>query len=247
MLVPFLAGATMGVLITVLGAGGSLFIVPVLVLVLDQPVPVATGTSLAVVFAASVVGAFGHWREGRMLPRVAAPFGFAAMAGAAGGANLHDLVSDRVALVLFALALFVASERMVAGNMPVDGTDGNIPLWRALPLGLLLGAVTGFLGVGGGFLIVPTLVYGARLSVRVAVGTSLAIIALSSAAGVASYAVKGLVSPALIAPLGGGAIVGALAGSRLSGRIPERPLRLSFGALAALVGLYVLGQSLFAR
>ena len=100
--VGLLAGVAVGLLLTVLGAGGSIFIVPVLVFVLHEPVSRATGTSLAIVFAGAVVGAVGQWRKGNLDLKVTAWFGAAAMIGAVGSVALHPLVSERALLGVFA-------------------------------------------------------------------------------------------------------------------------------------------------
>lgn len=235
-----LAGVGMGLTISALGAGGSLFIVPVLVYLLHEPVSTATGTSLAVVFAAAVVGAIGHWHQRRVRWKVAASFGGAAMLGAVGGAAVHDLVEDEMHLVLFACALCVAAGRMAIGHAPpAAAAPPAAGLLRVLPLGAATGVVTGFLGVGGGFLIVPALTWGARLGVREAIGTSLAVIAASSATGAASHALQGHASLPRVLIVGAGAVLGALAGARLSGKLPERPLRYSFATLALAVAVYM--------
>jgi uncharacterized membrane protein YfcA len=106
--------------------------------------------------------------------------------------------------------------------------------------------MTAFLGVGGGFLIVPVLIYGARLSLRDAIGSSLGVIALSCVSGVIGYAWQGVVDPAPLVPLAGGAICGALAGSAVSGRVPEKPLRHGFGGLAFAVGIWMLVEAITA-
>ncbi|MGQ0505735.1 MAG: sulfite exporter TauE/SafE family protein [Myxococcaceae bacterium] len=233
-----LAGAAMGLTISVLGAGGSLFIVPVLIFLFHEPVTRATGTSLAVVFAAALVGTVGHWRKGNVAPRVAVLFGVSAMAGAFLGAQLHPLASERASHLFFAIALVVAAVRMAKGNPPdVQADDAPPSVMLLIPLGICAGVMTGFLGVGGGFLIVPILVFLARMHVRQAIGTSLAVIALSSVSGAVGYALQGEVSGTLMLSIGGGAVAGAVLGAPLSGRIAERPLRLLFAAMAALLAV----------
>jgi uncharacterized membrane protein YfcA len=239
----FLVGAAMALVISAFGAGGSLFIVPILIYGFDLPVTTATGTSLAVVTIAAAVGAIGHWRAGRFRPHVVVVFGGMAMIGAIVGASLHRYVSDRVTVVLFAIALFVAGLRMFLGNPPRERSEDRFP-WQAAPLGLVLGVMTGFLGVGGGFLIVPVLIYGARLSLRDAIGSSLGVIAVSGVSGVIGYALQRAVDPAPLVPLAGGAIIGAVAGSALSGRVAEKPLRYGFGAMAFVVGAWMLAEAI---
>lgn len=239
------AGAIMGLLISALGAGGSLFIVPVLLYLFHEPIQSATGTSLAVVFAAAVVGALGHARRGNVKWKVALGFGVASMAAAPLGAVFHTFVPDRVAVGLFAVVLVVAAARIVLGPPAPHESANDHTFARLLPLGGGVGLLTGFLGVGGGFVIVPALTWGARLSIKHAVGTSLTIIALTSATGASSYAWKGFVSVPLLLSVGAGAIAGALVGAPLSGWLPDRPLRYGFAALSACVALYMIGRALF--
>ncbi len=233
----------MGLVLSVLGAGGSMFIVPVLVFVLHAPISEATGTSLLIVGAAAAAASINHWRKGNIAPKVAALFGGASVVGAVAGASLHSRVSAPVLTGLFSIILFVAAARMIWGN-PVDAKNLHAP--RAallLPLGAAIGVLSGFLGVGGGFLIVPALSWGAGLTVRQAIGTSLAVIAVSSLAGAASHAAQGQLSVGLLATVGSGAVLGALVGSPLSGKVPERPLKLAFAALAVAVGIYMIAQA----
>ncbi len=234
----------MGLVLAVLGAGGSIFIVPVLIYLLHSPPSEATGTSLLIVGSAAIAAAFGHFRRGNIAGKVALLFGAASVVGAMGGSALHALVQPRTLTALFAVILFVAAARMVWGA-PVDPKEA--PEARPallLPLGAGIGVLSGFLGVGGGFLIVPALSWGARLPVRQAIGTSLVVIAASSLAGAVGHALQGAMTVGLLATVGLGAVIGALAGAPLSGKLPEKPLRLGFAGLAVIVGAYMLFQAI---
>ena len=236
-MIGFLAGLAVGAVLTVLGAGGSLFIVPVLVFVLNVPVAQATGTSLAIVGAAAAAGAIGHGRKGNIMWRVAVLFGATAAIGAYFGSSLHSYVSDRTLTILFAVILVVAAARMLLGK-PVDpSTTEPAKVHVLIPLGGAIGVLSGFLGVGGGFLMVPSLNGPARLTVKQAIGTSLAVIAVSSLSGTIGHAMHGTLSFGVVASVGGGAVLGALAATPLSGRLPERPLRVGFAFLAIAVAL----------
>ncbi len=237
--VGFLAGLATGLVLSVLGAGGSTFIVPVLVFGLHTSVSEAMGTSLVIVAAAAMAASVGHWRKGNIHPKVAGLFGSAAIVGAIAGASLHRLVSARTLTALFVVLLFAAAGRMVWGK-PVDPERARQPSAAILlPLGAAIGVLSGFLGVGGGFLIVPALSWGGGLSVRQAIGTSLLVIAVSSLAGAASYAAQGQLSAGILATVGAGAVIGAFSGAPLSGKLPERPLRLGFAGLAVMVGIFM--------
>jgi uncharacterized membrane protein YfcA len=230
------AGAVMGLLISTLGAGGSVFIVPVLLFLFEEPLESATGTSLAVVFAAAAVGAIGHARRGTVNLRVVMLFGGASMVGALAGSFMHELAPESARLFLFGVALAIAAYRMLWGP-PTGRAPPDPRAVRLVPLGLLLGVFTGFLGVGGGFLIVPALIWGARLQLHQAIGTSLAIIAMASSTAAIGHLSQGHVSPPLLLSVGSGALLGAALGAPLSGRLPEAPLRRVFGVMAALVAV----------
>lgn len=234
------AGSAMGLVISALGAGGSLFIVPVLLFFFHEPVAVATGTSLAVVSAAAAVGALSHARRGNVKLKVALAFGAASMATAPLGAFLHPLISDRASVGLFAAVLVAAGARMLLGAPAPHESPKDHKLLTLLPLGAAVGLLTGFLGVGGGFVIVPALTWGARLSVKHAVGTSLCIIAVTSLTGASGYAAKGLLSVPLLMSIGAGAMAGALLGAPLSHHLPDKPIRYGFAAMSFAVAIYML-------
>ena len=235
----------MGLVISALGAGGSMFIVPVFLYVFHEPLPVATGTSLAVVGAGALVGAVMHYRRGNVRLKVALAFAAGSMVAAPFGALAHALVPDRVAVGLFSVVLVAAAARMLWGA-PQPKEDGDAHRLRTLvPLGVGVGLLTGFLGVGGGFVILPALTLVARLPLKAAVGTSLAIIGLTSVSGAAGYAAKGLVSADLLLSVGGGAMLGAVGGVPLASVLPEKPLRYGFAFLAATVALYMFARAVF--
>ena len=238
-MIGFVAGLAVGAVLTVLGAGGSLFIVPVLVFLLKVPVAQATGTSLAIVGAAAAAGAIGHARSGHIIPKVAVLFGGAAALGALVGSSLHGMVSERTLTILFAAILFVAAARMLM-RRPADGESRPAQVAVLIPLGGAIGVLSGFLGVGGGFLMVPALSGAAGLSVKQSIGTSLAVIAVSSLVGSVGHALHGQLSAWIILSVGGGAVLGALAATPLTGKLPERPLRIGFAVLAVIVGVVML-------
>lgn len=231
----FFVGALLGVVFSVLGAGGGILAVPVLLVVFKTSMAEATGAGLAVVWVAAVAGALSHGRAGRVDVRTALIFGVPSVLGAVAGAKLHALVPERVTVGLFSLVLIAALAAMF--RQKVETTSGVVASWKVVTAGLATGVLTGFLGVGGGFLIVPALTLWAALPLRRAVGTSMAVIAMSSLSGAAVHLMAGHVPLALVAPMGAGAIVGAVAGSPLVGRLPERPLKLGFALLALVVAV----------
>lgn len=229
----FVVGLILGVVFSLLGAGGGILAVPALLVVFSESMTVATGAGLAVVFAAAVAGSISHGRAKRVDWRVAGLFGVPSIAGAIGGARLHPLVPERVTMGLFALVLLVAVASMLRARKEGAGSVGSTPLLLAVGLGT--GVLTGFLGVGGGFLIVPALTVLAGVPLHRAIGTSMAVIAASSLSGAITHLVAGHVPFALVGPMAAGSVLGALVGAPLSARLPEKPLKLGFVLLAVSV------------
>ena len=189
--IPF--GLAIGVAVGLLGGGGSVLAVPVLVYALDQNVADATTTSLVVVSAGALAGMQRHARFGRVCWRHAGSFTAAALPGILAGTMLADQVSGSILLVGFALIMLAAAQATWRGASENGDDDGAwergdtcppLRLPRDLVAGAAIGFLTGFLGVGGGFLIVPTLAIALAFTVRTAVGTSLAIISATSLLGV---------------------------------------------------------------
>ncbi|MDP1915979.1 MAG: sulfite exporter TauE/SafE family protein [Myxococcales bacterium] len=231
----FVVGALLGVVFSVLGAGGGILAVPVLLIGFKTSVAEATGAGLAVVWVAAIAGAIGHGRAGRLDVRVALTFGLPSVLGAVGGAQLHSLVPEKVTVGLFALVLLTAVAAMFRKKPEAAPTP--VATWAIVVAGVATGVLTGFLGVGGGFLIVPALTLWAALPLHRAVGTSMAVIAMSSLSGAVVHLLAGHVPLALVLPMGAGAVVGAVLGAPLSGRLPERPLKIGFAVLASGVAL----------
>jgi uncharacterized protein len=185
--IPF--GLGIGLSLGMLGGGGSVLAVPVLVYVLGQSVHQATTASLVVVTAGAVVGGLTHARDGRVCWRHAIAFIATALPGVIAGIALGQAVSGRALIAAFAVIMLAAAAATwrkakhdaVSGRTELSRTScPALQLARVLTSGLLVGAMTGFFGVGGGFLIVPTLAVALALSVRMAVGTSLVIITTTS-------------------------------------------------------------------
>jgi uncharacterized membrane protein YfcA len=232
-----------GLSLGLVGAGGAILAVPVLVYVVGEDVKQATTVSLVVVGATALVGAVDHARRGRLQIRIALAIGAGGAVGAVAGTALNRLASPESILFLCALVLLGAAYAMLVrgdeggGDRTVQGR--GVWLW-GLPAGGAVGLLTGFFGVGGGFLIVPLLVLCFGLSVRTAVGTSLLVITFSSSTALAAHLASGSVDWVLAGMFAGAAIVGALVGSRLSERVPTRRLKESFALLALAVSGFLL-------
>jgi uncharacterized membrane protein YfcA len=247
--IPF--GLAIGLAVGMLGGGGSVLAVPVLVYVLDQTVPEASTASLLVVAAGAVAGGFSHARAGRVCWRHAGSFTAAAVPGIALGTFAAEAVSGPVLLAGFALVMLAAAHatwRKAHDNEPEPrgpwepaGTCPPLRLPRDLVGGATVGFVTGFFGVGGGFLIVPTLAIALAFTMRTAVGTSLVIITATSLLGLGAHLLAGrAIDLDVTAALTVACVAGAIAGAALASRIPQRALGRGFALLVVAVAAYLL-------
>lgn len=227
-----------GLSLGLLGGGGAILTVPVLVYALGLGMKQAVPTSLVIVGLTSLTGAVHHRRAGTLDGRVAATFGPAAVAGALAGARAALAVSGRTQLTVFAVVLLVAAAFMFKGPPQLPHQHRSVPLFLAI--GAAVGFLTGFIGVGGGFLYVPALVLLAGLEMKAAVGTSLALIALSSAAGLAGYLGRVELDWLLIGGFAALALVGVGIGSRLVPHVPQERLRRGFVVLLFVMGTVIL-------
>jgi len=248
-------GLAIGIAVGMLGGGGSVLAVPVLVYVLGQSVSEATTASLVVVTAGAVAGGLGHARAGRVCWRHAGSFTMAAVPGLVAGTLAGESVSGTALLAAFALIMLaaaVATWRKADDDDPADGTwegGGACPplrLPRDLVAGVLVGFLTGFFGVGGGFLIVPTLAIALAFTMRTAVGTSLAIITATSLIGLAVHLLAGRsLDVDVTAAMTGACVIGAFAGAGIAGRVPQRILGRAFALLVCCVAAYLLVSAAF--
>ena len=237
-----------GLSLGVLGGGGSILTVPILVYVAGFEAKEAIAASLFVVGVTSAVSVISHARGGRVMWRTGLIFGAAGMAGAFVGGLLGGRIPGQVLLIAFALMMVATSVAMLRGRKKAGGADGAEPVKHEHPLGRVLldgavvGLVTGLVGAGGGFLVVPALALLGGLPMSVAVGTSLVVIAMKSFAGLAGYLTTVHLDWGLTLAVTAAAIVGTLVGSKLAGRIPETALRKAFGWFVLAMGTFVLTQ-----
>ncbi len=244
MLLTLAAASLIGLSLGLLGSGGSILTVPVLTLLVGQEEKVAIAGSLAVVGTIALAGAIPWARQRQVDGRSLVLFGLPGMAGAWIGAWASQFVSGAVQLTVFAVLMLAASILMF--RPAPEGEGGTpAPAWLILLEGLAVGAVTGFVGVGGGFLIIPALVVLGGLPMHKAVGTSLGIIALKSFTGFWKYrsvlAAEGLeLDYATLALVAGMGILGGLAGQRLGSRLPQAALRRVFAVFLVVLGVYLI-------
>jgi uncharacterized membrane protein YfcA len=240
-------GIALGLAVGTLGGGGSVLAVPILVYVLGQGVPQATTSSLVVVTAAALAGSVGHSRGGRVCWRHALVFTLAAVPGVVAGTAAGGSVGPRLLIGSFALVMLGAAG---ATWRKASGRPGDAAVRGALcpPLrighdaaaGALIGFLTGFFGVGGGFLIVPTLAIALAFTMRSAVGTSLAIITATSSIALVAHLVAGRgVEAGVTAAMAAGAVAGAMGGSAIATRMPQRTLGRGFAGLVAAIAVYL--------
>lgn len=244
-------GLAIGVSLGLLGGGGSILAVPALVYLLGQDVDAAVPTSLLVVGASSFGGIAEHARNGDIRWRTALGFAVPGTATSFAGAWLNSRLDQNVLLLIFAGLMLLVAVRMVrrsSSSEPSDGErrfEGRTRLLVAATGGALVGFVTGLLGVGGGFLIVPALVSVLQLPMAVAVGTSLVVIVINAAAGFVANLGGADLDLAMAGAFTAGGLVGAVLGARLAPRIEERRLRRFFSALIVAVALFIGAQVVF--
>lgn len=263
-------GLVIGVVIGGLGGGGGVLTVPALVYVLGQSAQDATTSSVVIVGTTAVVGVLARARGRLVRWRTGLAFGAIGVPAAAAGSVLNQRVAEPVLLlsfaaltVLAAIAMILASRRSpapgaargcaatdVPGVVDAATASGTRTASRAVTRaasialwGILIGFLTGFLGVGGGFLAVPVLVVVLRVAMTHAIGTSLLIITVNSAAAFATRAGVTELDPALLVPFTIAAVVGSVAGKLVSDRVSSTALTRAFAVLLLLVGAFVAAES----
>ena len=246
-----LLAALIGLSLGLLGGGGSILTVPIFVYVLGFGAKEAIAMSLAVVGATSLFGAVSHWRAGNVNVRVALIFGVVAMAGTYLGARLAVFFSGAAQLALFAVVMLVAAFFMFRDRMPAvvpgvaqdPGAAKEMPLGMIVLEGIAVGVLTGLVGVGGGFLIVPALVLLGKVPMKQAVGTSLLVIAMKSAAGFYGYLGQVDVQWAFMAVFTAVAVAGILAGTYLVRFVSQAQLKRAFAVFLLVMGGFILWQN----
>lgn len=235
-----------GVSLGLLGGGGSILTLPILVYVAGMGPKEAITTSLLVVGVTSAVAAISHARASRVQWPTALLFGAAGMVGAYLGGRIGQFIPDGLLLVAFAVLMVVTAVGMLRGRRgsTLHEVHGHTALGRVLVIGVLVGVVTGILGAGGGFLIVPALTLLVGLSMPVAVGTSLVVIAMNTASGLAAHLTSVAIDWRLAAAVTVAAVAGSLVGGRFSSRIHPETLRRAFGWFVLAMAAFILVQEL---
>jgi uncharacterized membrane protein YfcA len=230
-----------GLSLGLLGGGGSILMLPMLVYVLHVGPREAIASSLFVVGATSAVASLAHARSGAVQWRVGGLFAAAAMIGAFAGGRVAHFVPAPVLLGGFAVMMLVTAIAMMRGRRAPEG-EHRLSIVRVLGVAAVVGTLSGLLGAGGGFLVVPALALFGGLGMRHAIGTSLFVIALQSAAGFAGQLGAVHLDGMLLAVVTLAAIVGSLAGARASRKVPADSLRRGFAWLVLGMGVFVLAR-----
>ncbi len=244
-----LSGGMVGIVLGLVGGGGSILAVPLLVYLVGVTNPhVAIGTSALSVAASAAAALIGHARAGTVKWRCALMFAGAGSVGAIGGSSLGKAIDGQRLLFLFAIVMIVVGFTMLRnrgdpGNPDVVCTRTNAP--KVVGFGLGSGAFSGFFGIGGGFLIVPGLVAATGMPMLNAIGSSLVAVTMFGLTTAVSYAVSGLIDWPLAAVFVGGGIIGSLIGGAASRLLAQNTatLKTVFAVVIFVVAAYMLWQS----
>ena len=241
-----IAGGVVGFSLGLVGGGGSILAVPLLIYLVGVPsTHVAIGTSALAVAVSAAANLVQHARRGTVKWRCAFVFAAAGVLGAFAGSSLSKMIDGQKLLVLFAILMLVVAGLMLAGRSAV-GNEGvqlnrrNVP--KLLALGLATGGLSGFFGIGGGFLIVPGLMLATGMPILNAVASSLVAVAAFGVTAAANYALSGFVDWRLAAIFIGGGVFGGIAGAQLAATLGKTRgrLNIAFAAVIFAVAIYML-------
>ncbi|MFQ4141804.1 sulfite exporter TauE/SafE family protein [Chlorogloeopsis sp. ULAP02] len=233
-----------GMSLGLIGSGGSVVAVPILIYVLNVPPKSAIAMSLVIVGAVSLIGVIPHWQQGNVNLRIAALFSPTAMLGAYIGARIASLpiISPTFQLISFAIAMVVAAILMICNNSnELDDSDRHKNYqWLVIPAeGLGVGILTGFVGIGGGFLIIPALVLLGKVPIKEAVGTSLIVITLKSMTGFAGYFGRVSIDFNLMMYFTIAASIGTIAGAYFTKFTQPKQLETGFGLFMIAIAIFI--------
>jgi uncharacterized protein len=233
-----------GVSLGLLGGGGSILTVPILTYVGGMAPKAAIASSLFVVAVTSAAGVISHARAKNVRWRTGLVFGGAGMIGAYAGGTVAAFIPGRILMILFALMMAATAIAMLRKPRPLEARGGDAPIGKVIVEGIVVGVVTGIVGAGGGFLVVPALVLLGGLPMQVAVGTSLVVIALKSFAGLAGHLGHVSIDWPMTLAVTFAAVGGSFLGGSLAGRISPAALRRGFGVFIVVMAAFVLAKEL---
>lgn len=239
-------GLMIGIVLGMLGGGGSILTVPALVYVVGQPPQVAVTASLVIVGTNSVMGAMFHRSQGTLKWEIALVFGGVGMVMAYLAAGLSSQFSPQALMIAFALLMLTVGVMLIA-RKPIEreATEHQRNWFVVIGSGAVVGVLTGILGVGGGFLIVPALVMLVGLPIQQAVGTSLVIIAMNSLAGVLGHINDDMsMDINLLLTFVFTGLAGTFIGTRLARLVPAEQLRQLFAVFIIVLAVALLADNL---
>jgi hypothetical protein len=241
-----LSGSAVGFSLGLIGGGGSILAVPLLLYVVGiRDAHVAIGTSALAVSVNAFGNLIGHWRAGNVKWPCAATFAVAGIIGAAIGSSVGKLVDGQKLLFLFALAMIAIGAAMLRPRAAAGNPDVRMTPWiaaRLIVIALVVGAISGFFGIGGGFLIVPGLMLGSGMPILNAIGSSLFSVGSFGLTTAVNYALSGLVDWTIALLFIAGGIAGGIPGMRAAMRLAanRRMLTYIFAGVIFAVAAYML-------
>lgn len=251
-----LSGAITGIVLGLFGSGGSIIAMPALMYLLNVEAKSAIAMSMGIVAVTATISGWDNWRRGNVDLKVAAMFGLFGVIGTYGGARLGVYTPVQVQLTLFALVMYAAAWKMLqikkqpvaqlvtAGGPPLSEDEAiSAHMGHIAAHGVGVGVLTGLVGVGGGFLIVPALVLLSGIPMKIAIGTSLVIVAAKSYSGFAGYVAAVPVDWLTMASFTAVTVAGSFVGTRVAHRFSQETLKRSFGVFLVFVASYILLKS----
>ena len=245
-----LGAVLIGLSLGLLGSGGSIITVPLLIYVAGEPAKLAIAESLFIVGCISAFGSMSYIKRGLVSWKFVMLFGLPSMAGTYLGAWTSQYVSGVFQLLTFSIVMLIASRSMFSPVTAASSTSSAPHNLFIISAGILVGAIAGFVGVGGGFLIVPALFLLGKLDFKQAIGSSLIIIAMQSLIGYLKYQ-HVLEQYALsmnwknVSVMVFMGILGSMLGVRLADKIPQQQIRKLFGIVLVVLGIYIFGTSIY--
>lgn len=263
-IIGYLLAALVGISLGLIGGGGSILMVPILVYVFALNPVTATSYSLFIVGSTSLVGAFNNYRKGQVSIKTALLFGLSsittvfitrkllmpAVPDVLGTIGRMEIKKPMLIMVLFAALMLMASVAMIRSKKETESADAEKAkpaIGKLLLYGILIGLATGFLGAGGGFLIIPALVLLLNMPMKKAIGTSLLIIALNSLIGFTGDIGHIAIEWKFLFLVAAIAIAGIFIGGALAKKIPGAKLKKAFGWFVLVMGIYIILKELFFR
>ncbi|TLP75771.1 sulfite exporter TauE/SafE family protein [Nesterenkonia sphaerica] len=242
LLVTLVLAIGIGLSLGLLGGGGTILAVPLLTYVAGMPPQEAIAASMFIIGVTALISVGAHARRGNVRWRMGLVFGAASMTGAFGGGVLGSQLPGVVLMVAFGAMMIATALAMVVDRRAPSEPKyrSKLPVLKIVMEGLVVGLVTGVVGAGGGFLVVPALVLLGGLPMSAAVGTSLLIISMKSFTGMAGYLTSVSIDWGPVLLITGVTVAGALLGSAVSSKVPDKMLKKAFGYMVLAMGVIVL-------